>query len=163
MAGRGPAPKPASKRARRNQDNIPLKVVELCNVVDMQPALPEFKVMEERDGEIHECDFQWHERTRQWWDMWGESPLSEDFTAADWEFLLDTAVLHTQFWRGDVKVAAELRLRVAKFGQTIEDRQRLRITFSNADESEARAQSATERRAASSRERARRRVQVVNA
>lgn len=163
MAGRGPAPKPAHKRARRNQDPTPLKVVELCNVVDVQPALPDFYVTEVIDGEETSRLFEWHERTRQWWDMWGESPLSEDFTAADWEFLLDTALLHTQFWRGDVKVAAELRLRVAKFGQTIEDRQRLRITFANADESEARAQSATERRAASSRERARRRVQVVNA
>ena len=70
--------------------------------------------------------------------MWGESPLSADFTATDWSELLDTAVLHARYWKGDVKVAPELRLRVAKFGATPEDRARLRITFAQADEAEDR-------------------------
>ncbi|EME14798.1 hypothetical protein G419_25267 [Rhodococcus triatomae BKS 15-14] len=69
-----------------------------------------------------------------WWSMWAESPLAVEFTANDWSELLDTAVLHAALWSGDHKVAAELRLRVAKFGATPEDRARLRITFAAADE-----------------------------
>jgi hypothetical protein len=49
---------------------------------------------------------------------------------------------------GDKAVAPELRLRVAKFGATPEDRARLRITFAAADEAEekpARRQSSRDR------------------
>ena len=48
-------------------------------------------------------------------------------TALEWSELLAAAVLHGMFWSGDTKVAAEFRLRVAKFGATPEDRQRLRV------------------------------------
>lgn len=68
--------------------------------------------------------------------MWADSPLSDDFTSTDWSELLDTAFLHARFWRGDIKVAGELRLRVAKFGATPEDRARLRIQFAQADEAD---------------------------
>ena len=57
------------------------------------------------------------------------TPQAQTYTDADWSFLLDTAVLHADFWLGDRKVAAELRLRVAKFGVTPEDRARLRISI----------------------------------
>jgi hypothetical protein len=68
--------------------------------------------------------------------MWAESPLAEEFTATDWSELLDTAVLHGAYWSGELRMAGELRLRVAKFGATPEDRARLRITFAVADEKE---------------------------
>lgn len=137
MAGRGPAPKPREARARRNKDTVPLKIIDLCNVKEVQPALPDLTVP---DTDGNPVPFVWPERTRQWWDMWAESPLSKDFTGADWDYLIDTALIHAQYWLGQVQLAGELRLRVAKFGQTPEDRQRLRIQFANADESEARAQ-----------------------
>ena len=69
--------------------------------------------------------------------MWAESPLSTDYTDVDWEFLMDTALLHARYWKGDVRLGPELRLRVAKFGATPEDRARLRITFAVADSAEA--------------------------
>ena len=78
----------------------------------------------------------WPERTLQWWAMWGESPLSAEFTSTDWSELMDTALLHAAYWSGDLKVAGELRLRVAKFGATPEDRARLRIQFATADRAE---------------------------
>lgn len=130
MAGRGPAPKDPNRRARRNGDPIPLRVITADPTE--QPDLPTFEV--EQDGELTE--FVWPARTREWWAMWRDSPLSAEFTANDWSELLDTAVLHARYWRGDVKLAAELRLRVAKFGATPEDRARLRITFAQADEAE---------------------------
>lgn len=120
MAGRGPAPKDPSKRARRNAPVSPLRVVE-AQPAD-QPGLPA--------GD-------WHPRTVEWWAMWRDSPLAPEFTANDWSELLDAAVIHSGFWHGDMKLASELRLRVAKFGATPEDRARLRIQFAQADEAES--------------------------
>lgn len=130
MAGRGPAPKDPSKRARRNKEPVPFRVIQADPVA--QPPLPTFEV--EEDGQL--VEFVWPGRTQEWWRMWAESPLSAEFTSTDWSELLDTALLHARFWRGDKNVAAELRLRVAKFGATPEDRARLRITFAQADEAD---------------------------
>ena len=128
--GRGPVPKDPSTRARRNADPTPLRVLKAEPVP--QPDLPTFEV--EVDGEL--VKFAWPARTREWWAMWGASPLSAEFTSTDWSELLDTAMLHARYWRGNVKVAAELRLRVAKFGATPEDRARLRIVFAQAEDAE---------------------------
>ena len=89
----------------------------------------------EADGQL--VEFVWPARTREWWAMWGDSPLSAEFTSTDWSELLDTALLHARFWNGQLSLASELRLRVAKFGATPEDRARLRITFAQADAAEA--------------------------
>ncbi len=97
-----------------------------------QPELPTIWI--EEDDEL--VEFRWPARTQQWWQMWADSPLSDEFTTTDWSELLDTALLHAQFWQGKSSVAAELRLRVAKFGATPEDRARLRIQFAAADEAE---------------------------
>lgn len=138
MAGRGPAPKPAHRRARRNKSND-LKVITI--EPEPQPALPE--------------GYPWPDETLQWWQMWKDSPLSEDFTTTDWAFLLDTALLHATLWgNGDLTVLAELRIRVAKFGATPEDRARLRIQFAQADEIEDRVNN---RQVPSARERMRKR------
>ena len=132
MAGRGPAPKDPSRRARRNADPIPLRVL-IAEAIE-QPPLPNDVTTVDRKGlpEAHS----WPSQTRDWWQMWADSPLSADFTSTDWSFLLDTAMLHAAYWTGDLKVAGELRQRVAKFGATPEDRARLRITFAAADEAE---------------------------
>ena len=127
MAGRGPAPganparKPPGKRARRNTADPAMRVIEA--EPEPQPELPE--------------GVDWHPQTLEWWAMWGRSPLAAEFTANDWSELLDTATIHSRFWHGETKQAAELRLRVAKFGATPEDRARLRITFAQADEADS--------------------------
>lgn len=69
----------------------------------------------------------WPPVTLVWWRTWRESAQAQTFTETDWSFLVDTAVLHAAFWGGDRSAAAELRLRVAKFGATPEDRARLRM------------------------------------
>lgn len=112
MAGRGPAPK--SERSRPN--DTARREAEFTTVapdgVTRGPDLPEGN---------------WHPRTVAWWQTWRTSPLSRNLTEADWDFLLDTALLHSELWNGTPSLAAELRLRVAKFGATPEDRMRLRI------------------------------------
>jgi hypothetical protein len=70
----------------------------------------------------------WHPATVKWWKSWRSSPQAAAMiTGPDWDFLLQTAVIHHRFWTdgGDPKLAAELRLREGKFGATPEDRARL--------------------------------------
>ncbi len=114
ISGRGPAPKDPDTRARRNDDAIaptPLRFVRA-----KQPKLP--------------AGVKWHARTKAWWATWGDSPQAERFIATDWNFLLDTAVLHNMMWTDELwGLASEIRLRVAKFGATPEDRSRLRMQF----------------------------------
>ncbi len=70
----------------------------------------------------------WHPRTVMWWETWRRSPQAQTFTATDWDFLVDTALMHHVMWtKGRWEFASELRLRAAKFGATPEDRMRLRM------------------------------------
>lgn len=132
MAGNGPAPKDPSKRVRRNSDPSASTILRFEE--SEQPDLPDFTVQVEVDGELVSRKYAWPESTREWWAMWRDSPQAEHFGSTDWSFLLDTALLHAAVWgRGETKHAAELRLRVAKFGATPEDRARLRMQFADAD------------------------------
>lgn len=115
MAGRGPAPKDPADRRRRNIE--PPMTVVAADGERRGPELPE----------THE----WPNATLEWWETWRVSPQASTFTDTDWSFLLDTAVLHAEFWLGDRSVAAELRLRAAKFGATPEDRARLRLAVTD--------------------------------
>lgn len=127
MAGRGFAPKDPDRRARRNKD--PIGSTVLVFTPGEQPFLP--------------ADVDWHPQTIEWWSMWRETAQANTFTATDWSFLLDTALIHTKFWTGDMRAAGELRLRVAKFGATPEDRARLRMVFADADEKDAKRSGAS--------------------
>lgn len=125
VRGRGPLPKDPAKRARTNKDLRDLRVIEAEPVP--APPLPE----------VMPSGADWPEQTRVWWQMWSVDPLTAEFRPSDWADLLDTAVVHGRFWSGDVRQAAELRLRVARHGATAEDRARLRITFAQADRADA--------------------------
>lgn len=123
MAGMGPAPKPNGRKARRNADTQPTTILRFEEAE--QPKLPE--------------GFPWPDATIEWWELWANSPQAEHFGSTDWSFLLDTALLHANLWgNGDTSVLAELRIRVAKFGATPEDRARLRMQFAEADEADGR-------------------------
>lgn len=118
MAGRGPAPKDPATRRRRNADPTP-KVTITDDQQLRGPALPD-DALPEGEG--------WHPRTLAWWETWRRSPQAQTFTATDWDFLLDTALMHHTMWlKGRWEFASELRLRAAKFGATPEDRARLRM------------------------------------
>jgi len=71
----------------------------------------------------------WHPRTLAWWETWRKSAQARILTPTDWDFLLDTALLHHVMWtKGRWEFASEVRLRAAKFGATPEDRMRLKLT-----------------------------------
>lgn len=134
MAGRGPAPKSPDRRGGHSKDPVPMRI--LPRLVADQPELPEFEIQVELDGEMVSQSYSWPARTREWWQMWADSPLSSEFTSTDWSELLDAALLHARVWSGELKWMPELRLRTSKFGATPEDRLRLRIQFAQALEAE---------------------------
>lgn len=112
MPGRGPAPK--AERSRPN--DTARRQAEMTLVA--------------ADGDLRGPDLPdgaWHPRTLDWWDTWRRSAQAQMLTPTDWDVLMETAILHTELWNGDTKVAPELRLRVAKFGATVEDRLRLKL------------------------------------
>lgn len=122
MAGLGSAPKDPSRRARNNKDPNP--TIRLQFQACTPPDLPR--------------EFPWHPYTLAWWRVWQESPMAQIMGRTDWSFLLDTALMHHAMWeRGQWTLAAEVRIRVAKFGATPEDRLRLRIQWADADERDA--------------------------
>jgi len=117
MAGLGAAPKDPSKQLR---PRAAPKLTTLAEDDELRgPYLP-IDVLPDHE--------QWHARTRAWWDTWRRSPQAQTFTATDWDFLIDTALMHHTMWsKGRWEFASELRLRAAKFGATPEDRMRLRM------------------------------------
>jgi hypothetical protein len=122
MAGRGPAPKVEGERRRRNKTASGSTSV----VADGEVRGPELP-----------AGYDWPQPTRAWWETWRSSPQATTFTDTDWGFLMDTALLHSELWAGNAACASELRLRVAKFGATPEDRARLRMSIETPETPEA--------------------------
>lgn len=122
MAGNGPAPK---KNRSRKRDTDKRRAVKADGALHGFP-LPDDVLPIDKDTNERE---QWHPQTVRWWDHWRSSPQAVDMlTEPDWDFLLDTALIHHNFWtNGRWEFANELRLRAAKFGATPEDRLRLKI------------------------------------
>lgn len=134
MAGMGPAPKDKRSRGRdtptRDIIKSDGKLGGFPLPEDVLPLIPE----KDRDPDYWEGEEQreeWHPATVRWWQNWRESPQAvKMLTAPDWDYLLDTALLHHQMWVSGGKNserAAEIRLRVATFGATVADRLRLRL------------------------------------
>lgn len=123
MAGHGPPPKDPTRRRRRNgAGEQPTTITQDDEL--RGPALPDGVLGEDKDGE----PLTWHPRTLAWWQTWRESPQAQTFIATDWDFLLDTALLHHTMWtKGRWEFASEVRLRAAKYGATPEDRARLKL------------------------------------
>lgn len=121
MAGRGPAPKPG--RARRRDEAAVSEVVDSGELHG--PDLPEGVLP---DGAP------WHAQTRALWQALRRSPLLADEPDLGWQFLIDTALMHHTMWeKSRWEFASEVRLRIAKYGATPEDRMRLKVKVVPAD------------------------------
>lgn len=85
-------------------------------------------------------DKPWHPQTRLWWDMWRRHEIAPFLEDSDWSVLLNTAVLHSEFWFGTlpptqmVSYHAEMRRVTSMFGATVEDRLKLRMKFVDSEE-----------------------------
>lgn len=132
---RGPRPKDPSQRARTNADPIPHTHLKLKAVPQPKlPACPKY------------LGGRWPARTLAWWATWGEAAQAELFTQTDWDFLIDTALVHAKAWKdGDHRALAELRMRVTKFGATADDRARLRYFAEKGEELPGEAEAPVER------------------
>lgn len=73
----------------------------------------------------------WHPATLRWWDNWRAAPQATRMvTDVDWDYLLDTALMHHRTWMSggtNTERLAEIRIRLAAFGATPADRLRLRL------------------------------------
>lgn len=121
MSRPGPAPKDPSVRARRNKDTTTPTTIKF--VAGVQPCLP--------------AGFPWPDRTREWWQTWGESPLAEHLMAVDWQVLLDAALLHAAVWGTYELTHLPKLISIEKdFGATFTARLQLRIQSEVADQVE---------------------------
>jgi hypothetical protein len=122
MGGRG-FPPAAGRTTNRNRNDV-RSVVKSDGKLG-GPVLPDGVLGTDDDGNA----VPWHPATVAWWRGWRASPQAlRMMTVPDWDFLLDTARLHHEYWTAPTSaLAGEVRLRVAKFGATPEDRARLRF------------------------------------
>ncbi|WP_308378356.1 hypothetical protein [Streptomyces sp. ISL-87] len=79
---------------------------------------------------------------KRFWKTWSTAPQTSAWTETDWAELELTTKLVDGLFLGDLKLAGEIRQRVAKWGATVEDRARLRMTFDKTTEGESAAPSA---------------------
>ncbi|WP_442358344.1 phage terminase small subunit [Kineosporia succinea] len=124
----GPAPKPASRRARNNRDPHPYRTF----------PQPDFAGPRDLPDDLIDFREEWHPAVLRWWSRWCESPLSSEFSEVEWSELEVAAALLQKFWTGSrsVECAGELRQRMSQLGATPEARQKLRIAYATADEKE---------------------------
>ncbi|WP_430593879.1 hypothetical protein [Isoptericola sp. QY 916] len=124
MAGMGPAPKPASTRARRNKTATRATLKADASII--APELP---------------DNDWHPMVLEWWrDLWA-SPMAPEYDDADRHGLFELAMLRDDFWKAatlyDRKIAAtEIRLQDQRFGLSPIDRRRLQWEIERTDEAQ---------------------------
>ena len=149
MAGRGPAPKDPAKRARRNADPIAQRVF-VADPAD-QPSLAELL------GQTNPLTgTEWHQATILFWGQLAEFPTTANLQAAQWSSLARAMMIDDAVVSGKIALAAESRLRLAKYGIDPDDHARQRVQIVAADEAEERrapasGSSAKERRAGTRR------------
>lgn len=128
MAGMGPAPKPASTRARRNKTTTNATLKADASIV--APELP---------------DTQWHPMVLDWWrDLWA-SPMAPEYDDADRHGLFELAMLRNDFWSAETArerkdAAAEIRLQDQRFGLSPIDRRRLQWEIERSEDAVAKGQ-----------------------
>ncbi|MFD4608289.1 hypothetical protein ACFWOT_09245 [Streptomyces sp. NPDC058440] len=66
---------------------------------------------------------------KRFWKTWATSPQAAKWAETDWAELEITCKLVDEFYGGETKLAGEIRQRVAKWGATVEDRARLRMSI----------------------------------
>jgi len=71
---------------------------------------------------------------RRFWKTWATSPQASQWAETDWAELEITVKLADAFYQGDVRLAGEIRQRVAKWGATTEDRARLRMSIEDSED-----------------------------
>jgi len=133
VGGRGFPASGKRTRARDNDVRETIKSDGKLGGFDLRDLDPDFLPIKPKsdwaDPEVPERE-EWHPATLRWWDRWRSSPQATRMvTDVDWDYLLDTALMHHVAWMSGGKNSerfAEIRIRLAAFGATYADRQRLK-------------------------------------
>lgn len=116
MGSRGPTPKASAVRRNKHEN-----AVELSPETRPGRPLPSYLPVSTNAA-------------KHFWKTWSQSPQSATWMETDWEELAVTVLLVDELYKGDTKLAGEIRQRVAKWGATNEDRARLRMKFEKPEE-----------------------------
>lgn len=129
MAGRGPAPKPAGLRQRRNKKP---------GAKTLRPASKQSKGGGARVPTLLNPDKRrWHRLTRVWWRHVWQSPMAAEYLETDVDGLARLAILVDDYYNApDRQTLGEIRLQEARFGLSPVDRSRLAWEMEKADELE---------------------------
>lgn len=118
MPTRGPLPKPAAQRARRNKESGDWREVPNRPYEGQSPDLP-------GDG--------WTSFTVLWWETVRAMPHCVLWSKSDWLFALESAMVAEKFAENQKDYAGELRMRGKVLGLTDDDRRRLQIRYVDPD------------------------------
>lgn len=138
MAGRGPAPKPAHLRQRRNKKPGAAQLEA--------PEKPRVPKLQNPDGR------EWHKLTRAWWRNVWRSPMASEFLDTDIDGLARIALLVDEYYKSTkasemTKLMTEIRLQEARFGLSPVDRSRLQWEVAKGEEASRKRQPKQQARA----------------
>lgn len=124
MAGRKPADRPT---VTRHKPTIEWTEVLNESYTGPRPELPTSRMIMTPKGELQE--FPIETRTFDWWDAISTMPHCVLWTKSDWQFALDTALVHAEACHGKAAAMSELRQREKIMGTTVDARRDLRIRY----------------------------------
>lgn len=128
MPYKGLPPKPEDERVNKIPKRFDKTFIESDEEEVLRgPDLPEI------------VGVRWCKQTQEWWHVWRTAPQSKLMGSTDWQYMLECAIAHNEIFRTRspkeralagttlIGLLAELRQRVAKYGATWEDRQKLQL------------------------------------
>jgi len=124
MAGRKPADRPT---VTRHKPTVDWTEVVNAPYTGPKPTLPESRMVMTPKGELQE--FPIEARTHAWWEAVTTMPHCVLWHPSDWQFALDTAMVHADAAHGKTTAMAELRMREKVMGTTVDARRDLRIRY----------------------------------
>jgi hypothetical protein len=122
-----PGRKPNERSVTRHQSKIDWVEVENKPFVGDKPELPLTRSFINPKGEVQEVPIE--KRTREWWEAVTSMPHCILWHPSDWQFCLDTAMVHASASHGSVTAMGELRQRERILGTTVDARRDLRIRY----------------------------------
>ena len=132
MAGKGPPPKPAHMRQRRNKKAGATTLQHPDNIQGDEIKAPTLPNPDKR---------KFHRFTRAWWRRVWQSPMASEYLPTDVDGLGRLALLVDEFYSDPVgkaakELLAEIRLQEARFGLSPVDRSRLQWEVAKGEEAE---------------------------
>jgi hypothetical protein len=122
-----PGRKPNERSINRNQPRVDWTEVPNVPYSGEVPELPLTRTFINPKGEPQEIPIE--KRTRDWFKAVTSMPHCILWQPSDWQFCLDTAMVHASANHGSVSAMSELRQREKIMGTTVDARRDLRIRY----------------------------------